>query len=757
RPCLLLALLAPASAFVGGASSLQTRPFLSGSRPTGPASSGAAASRLIHATNKQRRAWDLYVKQVNGEDSEPRLDLLSRVQQFLYKPVNITVPWESLKIAGLGGLGGLLLGSVLCITLFLTPYGPVSSGIERSLELFENVLVDLDESYVDEVDVQQLLQQAISGMLRTLDPYTEFENKEDAVTLQESVSGKYGGVGLVISGETKLAQQERNRSGRNQPNRNIQVVSAFEGYAFDAGMRPGDTLVSVGGTSIEGLTVDSVRDLLRGSPDTEVPVRFTREGVNLDGKGVPQPLEVILKRRMVKVSDVKLATLVGSPADGVGYVQLSGFSPSAGKDLAAALHALDMTAPKGLSGLILDLRGNPGGLLESAVEVSAALVPQGSDIVFAKGRAFGEAKYKSASAPLRRAEVPLAILTNSGTASAAEIVSGAIQDTDSGVIVGVGKGRTFGKGLVQNVRPLPYDSALKYTVAKYYTPSGRCIQSVNYGGTSRELVASSETTVLDAVSPDPSGAPVNVDVIDLDDTEAADEEGPLSSVEMGGGGVRGAGYTARAVREKDRKEFKTTHGRVVRDGGGIEADVVAPEKQTSSLEVALLVQNVYFDYAGHWSATHAFKNTDRVVDDATFNDFRRYVVEKQRAGDYDLLALYQSQFKSLESALTEGGLQNLATGKLDPIKRSVLDEMMRGFDTQKGTIREALENAILSRYLPESMLLKRQLTTDDQFKLALSIVKDRPRYDSLLAGPAADAAEDARSGDAAVPAFMEAA
>ena len=236
----------------------------------------------------------------------------------------------------------------------------------------------------------------------------------------------------------------------------------------------GDKLVAIDDFPIsEGTSVDQVRNQLRGEPGTLVSISFEREGVS----GVQT---ITMPRQVVRMRDVKLATLVGNPADGIGYVQLTGFASDAGREVRQAIMALQRAAEdasggeRSLQGLVLDLRGNPGGLLTSAVDVASLLVPRGSDIVSAKGRGFPGILYRSRVEPLLEANTKLAVLINGNTASAAEIVSGAVQDLDVGVIVG--SDRTFGKGLVQNVEELPFNSALKFTVAKYYTPSGRCIQ-----------------------------------------------------------------------------------------------------------------------------------------------------------------------------------------------------------------------------------------------------------------------------------------
>ena len=425
-----------------------------------------------------------------------------------------------------------------------------------------------------------------------MDPYTEFETAQEAVDLTESIYGKYAGVGLVITGTTSAqvkqaaaatstttnpqqqqqtptsssettdvsatedmddfaAQQllELNKARKN----GIRVVNAFEGYAFDYGLRVGDKLVAIDDKPItESTSVDQVRTNLRGEPGTLVSISFEREGV----AGVQT---VTMPRQVVRIDDVKLATLVGKPSEGIGYIQLTGFASDAGREVRQSIMALQRAAEdasggeRSLQGLILDLRGNPGGLLTSAVDVASLLVPRGSDIVSAKGRGFPGILYRSRVEPLLESTTKLAVLINGNTASAAEIVSGAVQDLDVGVIVG--GDRTFGKGLVQNVEELPFNSALKFTVAKYYTPSGRCIQGITY-------------------------------------------------TEGGGRGEEDSGFVASKVAEKDKNTYYTRMGRAVRDGGGIEVDYKVEAPKASALEVTLLRSGLLAEFAAQWSKTH---------------------------------------------------------------------------------------------------------------------------------------------------------
>ncbi|KAL7519086.1 hypothetical protein ACHAWX_003884 [Stephanocyclus meneghinianus] len=612
-------------------------------------------------------------------------------------------------------------------------YGATSStnggknNINQPVILFETILNDLNDAYVDDVDIQKLFETGVKAMTSSLDPYTEFESRQEAKDLEEVVSGRYGGVGLVIRGNNKLAMQdddedlvlemaqpsvakddendrtvtppvavknrpqeaevpsekaERKRRLQKSMEDGIRVVSAFEGYAYDAGLRVGDKLIAVDDFQIRPTTgVDEVRNHLRGEPGTPVSITFLREGV---GGETNEPQTISMQRAVVHIPDVKYYGYIGDPKDGIGYIDLSGFANDAGREVRYAIrvlqHGADMIARSNdrevgqseepsrisvdsidttkLKGLILDLRGNPGGLLTSAVDVATLFVPNGSDIVSAKGRGFPETLYRSRTEPILNPNTRLAVLVNEQTASAAEIVTGAVQDLDVGVVVG--KGRTFGKGLVQNVQDLPYQTALKYTVAKYYTPSGRCIQSTIY---------------------EEGGRGVNV-------LDASSEEENESSKP----------YKAKKVADKDRMVFLTAHGREVKDGGGIEVDYKVDPQNASPIEVILLNSGAYTDFAAEWSK-HNVLTDDFRVDDATYREFQRFVEKRQKEGDLKLEALYDAQLSELKKKLVASKFDS-ASRELEKLRSDIVADVKKEFNTYKNEIIEDLEQSILARYRP---------------------------------------------------------
>ena len=635
----------------------------------------------------------------------------------------------------------------------------VQQNVNQPVILFETILNDLNDAYVDDVDVQKLFETGVKAMTSSLDPYTEFESRMDAQALEETVTGRYGGVGLVIRGGTNLRllddddkiagvdggasqlkkeskdvkdgtvtpslipdtsvspvaatdgsgddnmdadESERRRARKKSMEDGIRVVSAFEGYAYDAGMRVGDKLLAIDDFVIQPTTaVDEVRTHLRGEPGTPVSITFLRDGVGGSGgegkSAMNEPQTITLQRSVVRIPDVKYFGFIGEPSDGIGYIDLSGFANDAGREVRYAIKALQHGATQlaagddtirdasgmvatdatKLKGLVLDLRSNPGGLLTSAVDVATLFVPNGSDIVSAKGRGFPEVLYRSKTEPALSPATKLAVLVNDQTASAAEIVSGAVQDLDVGVIVG--KGRTFGKGLVQNVQDLPYQTALKYTVAKYYTPSGRCIQSTVY-----------ETD-----------------------------------------GDSGAKYKSKKVADKDRTIFYTAHGRQVKDGGGVEVDVKIEPQKASQLEVILVNSGTYSDYAAEWSKKHELTDNFK-VDDATYKDFQRFVEKRQEQGDMKLEILYDSQLKELQQKLTVSKLGS-SKRELAKLRANIIKDVKKDFTTYKAEIIEDIEQNILARYLPDSMLIERGLRSDVQVIETAKMLKDGREFNKVLA------------------------
>jgi len=646
---------------------------------------------------------------------------------------------EPLRNATLPFLGGTGAGFALALSLLFAPSAQLEPAMREALLLYQDALTDLERYYVDDLDAKKLTSTALQAMLGSLDPYSSMQKAEQ---LREQVSGRYGGVGLVIAeplrvsdGPSPATVRSKGRGGLGaapgadeaaQPKGSptagttrtedsaVVVLNAFEGYAFDAGMRVGDRIVAVDGTPTAGLSLDDVRDMLRGAPDTKVALRVARDVLKSGPKG--EEFDITLDRRVVKMDDVRVATLWGRKEEGIAYVQLTNFGETAAREVAQSLLRLESAAPEGLKGIVLDLRGNPGGLLTSAVEVSSLFVPKDSTIVTAEGRAFNPVRYKSISEPLRPINLPLVVLVNSGTASAAEIVSGAVQDLDAGVIVGIGDGRTFGKGLVQEVEELEGGESMKYTIAKYYTPSGRCIQSDNYKSASAKVKPTPSEQADKALSPD-----------------AGTAGEPLSR------GAPSRGFTSTKVADDEKKTFQTRTGRSVRDGGGIEADVKVANPPLAPLTSALISQGAVFDFTSEWTRHHEFSSYGNSGTPNVLKEFEEFVKRREKAGLLKLDAVVP-QLSEIEAGLRDAKL-TASAAEVGNLRKALRQELWSGFKKEHDELRFTLQEAITSRYLPEGMLQRYRLNEDTQFQKALDILRTRGMYDSLLQGAAADSSQ----------------
>jgi carboxyl-terminal processing protease len=583
--------------------------------------------------------------------------------------------------------------------LLTSPPAPGATAKVQSVEailrekstLFEIILNDIASGYVDAVDLDALFSAGVNAMLGSLDPYTTFESVGDAVELSVRTSGKYGGVGLGISSGNVLDKARAAPDGQKR----IVVVSAFEHFAYDRGVRPGDVIDAVDGQPTAGMTVSAVTDALRGEPGTTVEISVLRQGV-------PHPIAFTLARQNVLLRDVPVTTILHGDTGPIGYIRLQSFAKDAPAEVktaideliaeAAAANAETGAAGKGLRGLILDLRGNPGGLLNAAIEISEAFVPKGSVIVSTKGREGGQGPiYVSNRDPTAPADLPLAVLVNGQSASASEIVAGAIQDLDRGVIVG---SKTFGKGLVQNVEGLPYRTALKLTVGRYQTPSGRCIQALNY-----------------------------------DQKDASTGQ-----------------YEAKTIAEGDRKEFLTRGGRVVRDGGGIEPDVTL-KKQGSFLANALQRQGLFFHFASKYAAEikSEILPPDFQVTDGIYKEFVRFVGSPEANFKYEGLSKFDESFDQLEGLFSDVGYEN-AKSKVAELRRATEGEMRLDFMRHELDIKAEIESAIRSRLQPDSARMVAELKNDPQVLEATRLLQSPVEYNQLLSPAPKYATADSTDG-----------
>ncbi len=535
--------------------------------------------------------------------------------------------------------------SIIALLVLMVSFGAVlGTDIFRSLSadirIYNNVVKNLLSEYVDDIDSRSLINSSIEGMLKNLDPYTIFLRSEDQTGIGMLTRGTYGGVGIRLGMRGKV----------------LTVIAPMEGTpAHRAGVRPGDHIIRIDSIYTKEYSTDKAARLIRGKPGTKVTLTFMRPGED-------EPLPIDLIREEIKVNDLPYYGL----ENGVGYINLTRFSKDTADQLKAALK--DLTE-QGLEGLILDLRGNPGGLLRDAVDIVDAFVEPDLRIVETRGRTKKSRRiYKSEEEPVLAADIPLVILVNGGSASASEIVAGAIQDLDRGVIMG---SETFGKGLVQSIFPLGKNTSLKLTTAKYYIPSGRLIQREDY---------------------------LDNDVL----TDGLDKHDSL---------------------------FVTSHGRIVKGGGGITPDVLLEAEPLTPLYRTLQSGGHFFDFAtsrqNNYDLTLPIQITDPML-----ADFRHYLYAKEIApkfpGERDL-GVFRESLAELESF----------PGEVDLSQLESYFERRRAsaFDDELAAVRRGLTLEFSSIAGGVAARIRAALAVDPVYRRATQMLGDPVAYDSLLAPP----------------------
>lgn len=523
-------------------------------------------------------------------------------------------------------------------------------SVARGLNTFSSIVKELEMNYVDTINSETAFKDAIDAMLQTVDPYTVYYPKEDREDISQMTTGEYAGIGALLlykDGGTYVSEPFENSP------------------AYKGGLRAGDRLLKVDTVDVSKFTVDKVSKLLRGRPDTQVRIRVQRPYVQ------DSILNLTVTRAKIRNSSVPYA---GVLPDSIGYIRITQFIEDTGKDVRAALDSFHATAP-GLKGVIIDLRGNGGGLLEQAVDVASNFVPKGIEIVRTIGRDKDATKiYKTMRKPLYP-DMPVAVLTDGGTASASEILAGAMQDLDRGVLVGT---RSFGKGLVQTTRPLPYGGVLKVTVAKYYTPSGRLIQSLDYKHR----------------NPDGSAA---------------------------------------RVPDSLTHAYKTLHGRTIRDGGGLQPDSTVNWKKVNRLVYNVVSDNWSWDFANKFKATHpTIPSADKfVITDSVYNDFKAFIDPKKFKYDS---AMEEATEQLRKVADEEGYINDETTAAFDSLKKLLTHNLDRDLDTHRKHIEEYLGGEIVSRYYFDRGRTQYGIRDDEGVDAARGILKDKALYKRILSG-----------------------
>lgn len=515
--------------------------------------------------------------------------------------------------------------------------------INKSIDVFGRVYKEVALNYVDEIDPEKFMEAGIDGMLSTLDPYTNFINEHEGDEVELITTGKYGGIGVTIG----------IRDGF------ITILTLMDGYSAQRqGVQPGDRVVQVDGKPVKGVKPNEVRSMTRGVPGTEVRLVVQREGEKQD-------LEFVLIREEIHLRNI---TYAGYLEPGVGYIRLERFSRSAGDELALSIKELQLR--DSLRSLILDLRDNPGGLLDVAVDVVSKFVPKGSLIVSTRGRRpESEKKYFSSDDPLLPS-TPLIVLVNRNSASASEIVAGAIQDLDRGIILGM---RTFGKGLVQTITPLVHDAQLKITTAKYYTPSGRSIQEVDYTHKGDDG--------LFTVTPDSL-----------------------------------------------RRAFKTARGRIEYEHGGIHPDTVVADTERSALMEALVRKSMFFKFASSYVSSHQQLPASGLQDDSLLSQFNHFL----RVQKFTFESEAETKAGELSEIAVREKMNQTIHEELQRLKTELAVEKDRDLIRHRSKVLSSLKEEIASRYKGEKGRIEASLQDDLQLNAARTILGDHREYSRRL-------------------------
>jgi|AntRauTorcE11897_2_1112592.scaffolds.fasta_scaffold05789_3 carboxyl-terminal processing protease len=519
--------------------------------------------------------------------------------------------------------------------------------IKKNFTIFSEVYREVAINYVDDVEPEKLMRKGIDSMLESLDPYTVFIDEADKQNIDIVTQGSYGGIGVTVGVRgDKLV-----------------VISPTEGYsAHKQGIRAGDVIISIDGIVVENLTPDEVQNLTTGEPGTTVMLTINRLGLDQD-------LTFELQRERIEVKNIDYSGFIDEEKT-IGYISLSRFSQNAAADMQQAFEKLQ--AQNELKGLVIDLRNNPGGLLSEAVGIVDIFIDAGQKVVEIRGRMEAQNRVFKSSSQALAPSLPVTVLQNNGSASASEIVAGAMQDLDRAVIMG---SQSFGKGLVQIVQPLSYNTALKLTTARYYIPSGRSIQSVTYRH---------------------------------DDKNAAVEK-PDSL----------------------RRAYQTQNGRTVYDGEGITPDMLVGVTKPGMLETALLQQNRIFTFANRYVSENDSYTYDALPGNV-FEDFKSFLEQNN-------FKYKTSAEETLQKVITELEKQDIPSSQTSShvigLQKAIDREKAKNFINHAGEIKKMLHLELMSRYGGETARRAASLKVDPLLRQAVQVLKNSDRYNSILSGP----------------------
>ena len=549
---------------------------------------------------------------------------------------------------------GVLLAAVLVAVAFFS----FKSGddrnfqIAKNLDTFNSIVKELDMFYVDTLDPNKTVREGIDYMLSSLDPYTEYYPEDDQAELQQMLNASFGGIGSLITYNQKLKRS--------------MIAEPFEGTpAAKVGLKAGDILMEIDGKDLAGKNNQEVSQMLRGAVGTSFKLKVERP----DEKGGTRPLEFDIVRQTIQTPMIPYDTIFNK---NVGYINLSTFSGTPSKDFKKTFLKLKK---EGITSLVIDLRGNGGGRLEEAVEIANFFLPRGKVIVTTKGKTKQASNtYKTLREPLDL-DIPITVLVIGATASASEILSGAFQDFDRAVIVG---SRTFGKGLVQTTRPLPYGGVMKLTTSKYYIPSGRCVQAIDY--------------------------------------KHRNEDGSVGTIP-----------------DSLTTVFHTAAGREVRDGGGVMPDIEVKQEKLPNILFYLVRDNLIFDYATQYCLKHPSIPSPQEfkVTDADYNDFKAMV----KKADFKYDQQSEKIMKTLKEAAKFEGYLDEASEEIKALEKKLTHNLDRDLDYFSKDIRSMIADEIIKRYYYTRGGIIQQLKDDDGLQAALKILADPVKYKETLSAP----------------------
>ncbi|MDR1056160.1 MAG: S41 family peptidase [Prevotellaceae bacterium] len=542
----------------------------------------------------------------------------------------------------------LILSSILIFTIYTGNLYAQSSQdfkLNKNVDIFFSALRELRSVYVDSLNIDDLFHSSIEGMISKLDPYTTFVPEEEAGEFDFMTTGRYGGIGALIQKDSNY----------------VRIAEPYKGFpAQQAGLVAGDRLIQIDGQDLKDADINSVSNMLKGNPGTTVELK----AVKLRGSDT---VSLKLKRQRIHVSGIVYAGIID---DGIGYIRLTSFTEDCSRDFRDALTNLRKTGD--LKSLIIDLRSNGGGLFEESIKIVNFFVPKGTEVVSARGREKSfEATYLTKDQSIDT-QIPIAVLVNSATASSSEVVSGAIQDLDRGIIVGT---RTFGKGYIQAIRPTGYNTKMKITSAKYYIPSGRCIQAHNFS--------------------------------------QLNSDGSVAFIP-----------------DSLKKEFKTKTGRKVFDGGGIDPDIKVESEEYSRIAVSLVSRNLIFEYSLKYYKEHLaiVEPKDFKITNEDYADFVNFLFDKT----YDYQTTSERIFKQLTEAVKNEKYDSETKIEMDALSEKLKHDKLKDLQIFKPEISQLLEAEIVNRYYYQEGRVCSMLRNDIQLDSAVKVLKNPVEYNNIL-------------------------